>query len=264
MAASYRGGGVGGGKGGNKSNMRVEFTNPTPSPRNNPNSHASTSPNDLILLIERGKWADATERARTHENEVRQLVKLRKTTTENNAPPPIMSPSQNFGATVVGATATGAEGGGAGITAVDISSSKWGGSKSGQRVVGSILGGLTSGKKNVQISHVKCKALHHACQKLRSVHTAIYQTRNVAARDDAISKSEESNTTRRLIIEEDEYIMACKCILTLIRIHPEACRERESRHGCLPLHLCVFSMCDTPPRLLLPLLLYPSLRFLGI
>jgi hypothetical protein len=33
----------------------------------------------------------------------------------------------------------------------------------------------------------------------------------------------------------------------LIRVHPEACRERESRHGCLPLHLCVFSMCDTPP-----------------
>eukprot|EP00986_Skeletonema_menzelii_P015614 scaffold12237_cov208-Skeletonema_menzelii.AAC.1 len=52
---------------------------------------------------------------------------------------------------------------------------------------------------------------------------------------------------RKSLIDEDEYIEACKCILTLIRLHPEACKERESRHGCLPLHLCVFSMCATPP-----------------
>ncbi|KAL3808056.1 hypothetical protein ACHAXA_007998 [Cyclostephanos tholiformis] len=238
LMGAYRGGG--GGKGGNKSNIHVDFANPTPSPRNNSNNYASSSPNNLILLIERGKWAAATERARTHDHEVRQLVKLRKTT--KNAPP-MTSLSHNFGVMVVGAGATGAEGGGV-DTDISISSSRGGGSTTGQRFMGS-TGGLTSGKKNLQISNVKCKALHHACQKLRTVHTTIYQIRNVMAQT-AISKNKDNNT-RRLIIEEDEYIEACKCILALIKIHPEACRERESRHGCLPLHLCVFSMCETPP-----------------
>ena len=40
----------------------------------------STSPNNLILLIERCQWAAASQRAQTHEHEVKQLVKLRKTT----------------------------------------------------------------------------------------------------------------------------------------------------------------------------------------
>jgi hypothetical protein len=239
LTAAYRGGG--GEKGDNKSNIHVDFISPIPPPRNNPKNYACSSPNNLILLIERGKWAAATERARSHDHEVRQLVKLRKTT--KNAPP-MMSPSHNFGVMVVGAAATGAEGGGGG-TGAGASSSRGGGcSTSSQRVVGS-SGGHISGKKNVQISNVKCKALHHACQKLRSVHTTIYQTKSVVAQ--AVILEDEDSNTRRLIIEEDEYIEACKCILMLIRVHPEACRERESRHGCLPLHLCVFSMCDTPP-----------------
>ena len=137
-------------------------------------SKPSSGVTNLILLIEQSKWAEASERALTHPHEVKQLVKLRKTTKSTS---------------------------------------------SGSSAIG-----------GVQISNVKCKALHHACQKMRSVHTNIYSSRSSKAED-----------------YEDEYIEACKCILTLIQLHPEACKERESRHGCLPLHLAVFSMCETPP-----------------
>ena len=169
-----------------------------------PRTISSSSPNQLILLIERGQWNAATQRATTHEHEVKQLVKLRKTT--KNSPP---------------STSTTA--------AASASDNKT--SPSNKR-------------NNVQISNVKCKALHHACQKLRSVHTTIYHKNTIPSSnvETANSTSDNNNTTRR-IIDEDEYIQACKTILTLIRIHPEACKERESRHGCLPLHLCVFSMC---------------------
>ena len=158
---------------------------------------SSSSPNQLILLIERGQWNAATQRAITHEHEVKQLVKLRKTT--KNSPP----------------SSTAAAPG--------------------------------SKRSNVQISNVKCKALHHACQKLRSVHTTIYQKNTPSSSNIETANSSSDNNTTRRIIDEDEYILACKTILTLIKIHPEACKERESRHGCLPLHLCVFSMCATPP-----------------
>eukprot|EP00984_Skeletonema_dohrnii_P003029 scaffold1017_cov95-Skeletonema_dohrnii-CCMP3373.AAC.3 len=162
-----------------------------------PKSNSSRGVTNLILLIEQGQWNAASQRAISHPHEVRQLVKLRKT-TKNAPPPPSTSPTA-----------------------------------------------ATSAGGSVQISNVKCKALHHACQKLRSVHTTIYQKK--------MTPTPPSNTTyegghqRKSLIEEDEYIEACKCILTLIRLHPEACKERESRHGCLPLHLCVFSMCATPP-----------------
>ena len=145
-------------------------------------SKPSSGVTNLILLIEQSKWAEASQRALTHPHEVKQLVKLRKTTKSSS-----------------------------------------GGSSS--------VGG-------VQISNVKCKALHHACQKLRSVHTNIYSNRGGKSGNIAEGGKQ---------IDQDEYIEACKCILTLIQLHPEACKERESRHGCLPLHLAVFSMCATPP-----------------
>jgi len=166
-----------------------------------PSSSSSSSSSNrgvsnLILLIEQGQWNAASQRAISHPHEVRQLVKLRKTT--KNAPPP---PNSNSSSEAMA---------------------------------------------SIQISNVKCKALHHACQKLRSVHTTIYQKKMTPP-----PHQNNSTTTimepRKMMIDEDEYIEACKCILTLIKIHPEACKERESRHGCLPLHLCVFSMCATPP-----------------
>eukprot|EP00581_Thalassiosira_minuscula_P009944 CAMPEP_0183709466 /NCGR_PEP_ID=MMETSP0737-20130205/5506_1 /TAXON_ID=385413 /ORGANISM="Thalassiosira miniscula, Strain CCMP1093" /LENGTH=962 /DNA_ID=CAMNT_0025937581 /DNA_START=179 /DNA_END=3067 /DNA_ORIENTATION=+ len=197
-----------------------------------PPRNYTTSPNNLILLIERGDWAAATQRAHSHEHEVKQLVKLRKTT--KNAQPS-SSMATNTGAdSSPGGSAGAAVGGGAPRSS----------------------GG--SSRRNLQISNVKCKALHHACQKLRSVHTTIYQktgTRTTANNTHTSTNSSSSSNNTRRIIEEDEYIEACKCILTLIRIHPEACKERESRHGCLPLHLCVFSMCATPPP---PLISTPS------
>ena len=182
----------------NSTTISNTFTPAAPSTTSS--SSSSSSPNQLILLIERGQWNAATQRATTHEHEVRQLVKLRKTTKN----------------TASSSSATAADG--------SASPTK-----------------SPSSKRNVQISNVKCKALHHACQKLRSVHTTIYQKHSF----DTTSAATANNTRR--VIDEDEYISACKTILTLINIHPEACKERESRHGCLPLHLCVFSMCNTPP-----------------
>lgn len=162
---------------------------------NRPNSNKGVT--NLILLIEKSQWNAAAQRAITHPHEVKQLVKLRKTTRSSGG------------------------------------------------------GGGGGGSSSVQISNVKCKALHHACQKLRSVHTNIYSRRGGDDDNSGGICGDDSNEatagSRRLVIEEDEYIEACKCILTLIQIHPEACKERESRHGCLPLHLAVFSMCATPP-----------------
>ena len=163
-------------------------------------SPRSTSPNNLILLIERGEWNAAAARATSHPDEVRQLVKLRKTTRNASVTVPPAGPAA------------------AGV------------------------GQPPQPNAGVQISNVKCKALHHACQKRRSVHTAIYQRRSPHG-----STGGEGGSGSRRLIEEDEYVEACRCILALIRVHPEAARERESRHGCLPLHLAVFSMCPTPP-----------------
>jgi hypothetical protein len=65
-------------------------------------------------------------------------------------------------------------------------------------------------------------ALHHACFKLRSsVSSSTFGT----------------NST------EDPFISVCRFILLLLQIYPEAASQRESRHGCLPLHLAAFASC---------------------
>eukprot|EP00804_Cyclotella_cryptica_P027407 CCRYP_008829-RD/>CCRYP_008829-RD protein AED:0.09 eAED:0.09 QI:2581/1/1/1/0.57/0.5/8/904/1000 len=161
------------------------YQQPNPQRRNIAPS-SSKGVTNLILLIEQSNWVAASQRALTHPHEVKQLVKLRKTTKSTSS--------------------------------------------------GSSMGG-------VQISNVKCKALHHACQKLRSVHTNIYTNHDKEGNWEDDTMSVEGGR----VVDQDEYIEACKCILTLIQLHPEACKERESRHGCLPLHLAVFSMCATPP-----------------
>lgn len=226
------GGGGGGGSGPSSTATGV----PTHNRAGQAGNSSSSSPNNLILLIERGQWAAATDRARTHDHEVRQLVKLRKTT--KNLPPSISTDA------AVGGGGASSAPGGSGATSTS----------SGEEGV--------SKKSNVQISNVKCKALHHACQKLRCVHTTIYQTRGNGGGSGGIAGPGITDDMR-IIIEDDEYIEACKCLLTLIRIHPEACRERESRHGCLPLHLCVFSMCDTPPPPAPPVIITPVTKMLS-
>jgi len=171
-------------RGASTDGKNVSFPNTQlhPQKRTTSSRPPSSGVTNLILLIEQSKWTEASLRAQTHPHEVKQLVKLRKTTKSSG---------------------------------------------------GSSAGG-------VQISNVKCKALHHACQKLRSVHTNIYSNRGGET-------TSEKKVEGGHIIDQDEYIEACKCILKLIQLHPEACKERESRHGCLPLHLAVFSMCLTPP-----------------
>jgi len=69
---------------------------------------------------------------------------------------------------------------------------------------------------------IKRLALHHACFKLRT------NARNVG---------------RDVVIEEDPFIEACRFILLLVEIYPDACGMRETRHGCLPLHLAAFASC---------------------
>jgi hypothetical protein len=76
-----------------------------------------------------------------------------------------------------------------------------------------------------KISGAKRLALHHACFKLRnsvSVPTSTVYTYNSTV---------------------DPFIEVTKLILLLLEIYPEAASTRESRHGCLPLHLAAFASC---------------------
>lgn len=59
-------------------------------------------------------------------------------------------------------------------------------------------------------------ALHHACFKLRGA-GALAPTK------------------------DDPFVEVCRLILLLIKLYPEAAQKRESRHGCLPLHLAAFA-----------------------
>lgn len=43
--------------------------------------------------------------------------------------------------------------------------------------------------------------------------------------------------------EVDPFVEICRFIIFLIELYPDACRERETRHGCLPLHLAAFASC---------------------
>jgi hypothetical protein len=79
----------------------------------------------------------------------------------------------------------------------------------------------TKSMADAKVSGTKRLALHHACFKLRSV----------------IPNSRTSST------QEDSFVEVCKFIMLLISIYPEAASKRESRHGCLPLHLAAFASC---------------------
>lgn len=65
-------------------------------------------------------------------------------------------------------------------------------------------------------STTKRLALHHACFKLRAA--------------GALSPS-----------KDDPFVEVCRLILFLVKLYPEAAQKRESRHGCLPLHLAAFA-----------------------
>lgn len=127
---------------------------------------------------------------------------------------------------------------------------------------------------------VKCKALHHACHCLRRVHAhirkciseslkvEIHSPRKNSSRtftssapsfdssgDDMYRLSSHSfesfastssNQQYDGVEWDDPWIEACKAILTIIEQYPEAAEMRESRHGCLPIHLAAFAMGPTP------------------
>ena len=165
---------------------------------------------------------------------------------------------------------------------------------------------------------VKCKALHHACHKLNSVHS--YIKRQIAAElndydafirqkqqqyeDDSDKNNHRScsspsschlaaaSSFDELITDkisprlgqvvdcikrnspksssmlskcnnsfsndnngndeewDDPWIEACKAIISLLNVYPEAAQQRETRHGCLPIHLAAFAMCPTPNAIL--------------
>jgi ankyrin repeat protein len=68
-------------------------------------------------------------------------------------------------------------------------------------------------------------ALHHACFKMRSA----------------------GGEPVPLRTDDDPFVRVCKFVLQLVRLYPEAAGQRESRHGCLPLHLAVFASCVPRP-----------------
>ena len=95
---------------------------------------------------------------------------------------------------------------------------------------------VSSSTGKPRVSGSKRLALHHACFKLRSA-GAYPMVPNLPA-------------------SEDPFIQICKLILLLVKLHPDGAGQRETRHGCLPIHLAAFASCapkeQTPasPRLL--------------
>eukprot|EP00586_Coscinodiscus_wailesii_P014460 CAMPEP_0172520100 /NCGR_PEP_ID=MMETSP1066-20121228/291804_1 /TAXON_ID=671091 /ORGANISM="Coscinodiscus wailesii, Strain CCMP2513" /LENGTH=729 /DNA_ID=CAMNT_0013302799 /DNA_START=129 /DNA_END=2315 /DNA_ORIENTATION=+ len=65
------------------------------------------------------------------------------------------------------------------------------------------------GSNNGGVSKSKRQPLHHACLKLRC--------------------------------EKENRAAAAECVRTLVELGPEVAGQRESRHGCLPLHLAAFA-----------------------
>jgi Ankyrin repeats (3 copies) len=80
----------------------------------------------------------------------------------------------------------------------------------------------TKSMADAKVSSTKRLALHHACFKLRSV----------------VPNARMASTS------EDSFVEVCKFIMLLISLYPEAAGVRESRHGCLPLHLAAFASCS--------------------
>jgi hypothetical protein len=76
------------------------------------------------------------------------------------------------------------------------------------------------------VSGAKRLALHHACFKLRGSASAF--------------------TGNTYSVDDDPFIEVCRFILLLLQMYPEAASARESRHGCLPLHLAAFASCTLP------------------
>ena len=78
-----------------------------------------------------------------------------------------------------------------------------------------------------KVSGAKRLALHHACFKLRSSASSFVGGPSHSVND-------------------DPFIEVCRFILLLLQLYPDAAASRESRHGCLALHLAAFASCTLP------------------
>lgn len=203
----------------------------------------STTPG-IILLIEQGNWKRVEERAKKYPNECKMTTYIKK--GERNTLPNrgIQTSMSNFS---MDTTVTSA-----------LQSSN---SKDTERTSSS----------DSSPSYAKVKALHQACQRLRRVHSQITKLiseqlehrRNMAhdqsfqsgsSFDDSEDDLGFSNAgcfsySHSFDTEEvwnDPWIDACKAVLAILEAYPDAASMRESRHGCLPLHLAAFAMRPCP------------------
>ena len=181
----------------------------------------------LFVLIERNQWSKVEERVRRHPREAARWATVRKgRPTASSSAAGMSTPERCGSSTLSSSEFVGTPG--------SVITSGGGGACGG------------TGTPDRQVSRVQCKALHHACQKLRSVYYMPPSSsssmsmgggrRGTDTGDDDGEKEQE---------ETDPYVSACKAIVALVEAHPQAAGERESRHGCLPLHLAVFGMCGS-------------------
>lgn len=156
----------------------------------------------LFWYMEMGDWEKATKRAKTHPREVKTRATLPKKTKH-------------------------ASGGTKEIKDNDVNPKNNSGiANAGNFVTGSNNG--TSDSNNANANVTKRFALHHACFKLRSASSTM-----------PTMYSNTSNVSQAQ--QQDVFIQVCKFIVLLINLYPDAAGMRESRHGCLPLHLAAFA-----------------------
>jgi hypothetical protein len=159
----------------------------------------------LFWYMESGDWEKATERVRRHPKEVKTWATLKTKTLDTDG------------------SASSANGAG------NVLQQDTGGNNSNDFV----FGGSGSNVPNTVVStkpvttSTKRLALHHACFKLRAAGALAPPNHSVVTRKSAA----------------DPFVEVCRFILLLIRLYPDAAARRESRHGCLPIHLAAFASC---------------------
>ena len=218
----------------------------------------------VFILMDQMNWGRAAQRAKKYRKECKVSAFVKRKQISNGIVQPSLMRGCSDGSTdLVGS-----------YSAISMNDN-------GNGINGIKLGNRNSFDPN---THVKCKALHHACDRLRRVHGHMRKLIIEALKMEkegfhlpsprVHSNSSNSSTpffdsfdeagfhdTSRLSSRsfdtfqedacasaewDDPWIEACKAILVIIEQYPEAAGIRESRHGCLPLHLAVFAMGPTP------------------
>jgi ankyrin repeat protein len=198
----------------------------------------------IILLIEQGNWKKVEERAKKYPNECKLTSYIKK--GERTLP------------------SQGIQTGMGSFRTIDTTETNRVSSLHTNEVE-------RTSSSDSSVSYVKVKALHQACQRLRKVHSQItklvaeqIEHRRTMAHDQSFqsgSSFDESEDgigythagcfsfSQSFETQEewnDPWIEACMAILAILDAYPDAASMRESRHGCLPLHLAAFAMCPCP------------------